>query len=435
LPPAEPPPAIVDAHVVAVTSSTAVISWQTNVATRGRTAFGLDAPTIWTEPDDEIALEHESVLAGLEATTTYQVYLHAVDPEQRAADAALAVTTGPPPEASAARTAGGRIVVDDSPFYGRAVWKPCSDGLASNLDDGINLFIGDGCSRDDRGLPGRLDGRGYSLVSAADADAAGRGVIGFYYPDEWDAFLESTVRRLDLADALVAPRAGRISFLTLTNHFYSRAEPLPQGKGMYPLLFAIPDVIGFDLYPLQGWCRPAFADVFDAQRELGRVSGGKPTFQWIEVAPMEHVCGTIGTLDPTPATVRAETWLAIAGGADSVGYFPNRWSPSIGAEITRTNAQIKALTPALLAPEIDASSDNPAIRVSARTLNGGLYVIAVNTAATTVATRISVEEIEGRSAAILGEDQPAAVVSDAGGFAASLDPLTARVYVFPPPGW
>jgi hypothetical protein len=103
-------------------------------------------------------------------------------------------------------------------------------------------------------------------------------------------------------------------------------------------------------------------------------------------------------------------------------------------EITRTNAQIKALAPALLAPEVDASSDNPAIRVSARTLNGALYVIAVNTAATTVATRISVEGIEGRSATILGEDQPA-VVSDAGGFAASFDPLAARIYVFPPHGW
>jgi hypothetical protein len=150
---------------------------------------------------------------------------------------------------------------------------------------------------------------------------------------------------------------------------------------------------------------------------------------------MEHVCGTIGALDPTPATVRAETWLAIAGGADSVGYFPNRWSPSIGAEITRTNAQIKALAPALVAPEIDASSDNSAIRVSARALNGALYVIAVNTAATTGSTRISVEGIGGRTATILGEDQRAAVVSDAGSFAASMDPLAACVYVFPPDEW
>jgi hypothetical protein len=258
-------------------------------------------------------------------------------------------------------------------------------------------------------------------------------VIGWYYPDEWDAFLESTVQPRDLADTIVAPRAGRISLLTLTNHFYSRAEPLPQGKGMYPLLFGIPDVIGFDLYPLQGWCRPAFGDVFDAQHELSTASGGKPTFQWIEAAPMEQVCGKVAALDPTPATVRAETWLAIAGGADMVGYFPNRWSSPIGTAIRRANSEIKALTPALLAAAVDAGSHEPAVRVSARGLNGALYVIAVNTSGTTVTARISVNGLDGRSAAALGEDE--VVASDARGFAASLGPLAARVYVFPPHGW
>ena len=119
---------------------------------------------------------------------------------------------------------------------------------------------------------------------------------------------------------------------------------------MYPVLFQIPDVLGFDLYPLQVWCRPAFGDVFDAQHELHDVSGGKPTFQWIEVARMEQPCRKHSELDPTPATVRAETWLSIAGGATRVGYFPNHWSGPIGQEITRTNREIKALTQALLAP-------------------------------------------------------------------------------------
>src|SRR5439155_1083218 len=87
------------------------------------------------------------------------------------------------------------------------------------------------------------------------------------------AFLQSTVTREDLAKSIPAPRTGRISFLTLTNHFYSRANPLPEGKGMYPLLMSIPDVVGFDLYPLQVWCRPAFSDVMDSQHELGRARG------------------------------------------------------------------------------------------------------------------------------------------------------------------
>src|SRR5207248_2029470 len=87
-----------------------------------------------------------------------------------------------------------------------------------------------------------------------------------------------------------------------------------------PVLFTIPDVLGFDLYPLQVWCRPAFSDVFEAQQELHSASGGKPTFQWIEVAPMEQPCHQNLSLDPSPSTVRAEAWLSIAGGADATGF-------------------------------------------------------------------------------------------------------------------
>jgi hypothetical protein len=282
-------------------------------------------------------------------------------------------------------------------------------------------------------LPGRLDGRAYSIVDTENIDATGRGAIGWYYPDEWDAFLESSVKRSELEKTIVGPRAGRVSFLTLTNHFYSRAEPLPQGKGMYPVLFSIPDVLGFDLYPLQVWCRPAFADVFDAQTELHTGSGGKPTFQWIEVAPMEHPCKKHAELNPTPVTVRAEAWLSIGGGADGIGYFPNRWNNSIGDEITRTNREIKALTPALLAPDANVRADTDALRVSARTLNGALYVIAVNTSQTTVQAKITVEGIAGRSATVFGGGT--AVAADAEGFSDSFAPLAARVYVIPPQGW
>jgi hypothetical protein len=203
---------------------------------------------------------------------------------------------------------------------------------------------------------------------------------------------------------------------------------------MYPVLFQIPDVLGFDLYPLQVWCRPAFGDVFDAQSELRSASGGKPTFQWIEVARMEQPCRTHSELDPTPQTVRAEAWLSIAGGATGVGFFPNHWSDPIGTEITRTDRQIKALTQALLAPIAAATSDNPTVRVSARTLNGALYVIAVNTTSTTVSARINVDGIAGRSATVLDGSGPA-VASDDRGFSDTFGPLDARVYVVPPAGW
>ena len=434
---APPPPldplTISDAQVVSLTSSSARVTWRTSVPAQAQTAFGLDAPTVWTQPNGDSVIEHESVLTGLAFSTTYTVYLHAVDEWNRGVTQTLTFTTGPMLNASAARTSGDQIWVDDEPFFPTAVWEQCSDMFGSNLADGINLFMGDGCENDGD-LPSRLDGRAYSIVRAEDAaNADGRGVIGWYFPDEWDAFLKGSVKRTDLAKDIPDARPGRISFLTLTNHFYSRAAPLPAGKGMYPVLFTIPDVIGFDLYPLQVWCRPAFGDVLDAQHELHSLSGGKPTFQWIEVARMEHPCRNNPALDPTPQTVRAETWLSVAGGANGVGYFPNHWSPQIGTEIARTNRELKALTQALLAPAANASSDADVVRVSGRTLNGALYVVAVNTSETTVQAKITVDGIAGRSATVLGSGQ--AIGADDQGFSDTFGPLDARVYIIPPAGW
>jgi hypothetical protein len=431
-PPPLEPLAISNIQVSGLTSSSARVTWQTNVPTLEQAAFGLDAPTIWTAPTSVVRIDHDSVITGLEFSTTYTAYLHAVDEWNRAQTATVTFTTGPMLDQSDARTNGSNIFVDDRPFFPTAVWAQCSDMFNSNIEDGINLFMGDGC-QDDTDLPTRLAGRAYSIVDSENPNATGRGVIGWYFPDEWDAFLQSNVKRADLADSIPAARPGRISFLTLTNHFYSRAEPLPQGKGMYPVLFTIPDVLGFDLYPLQVWCRPAFGDVFDSQHELREVSGGKPTFQWIEVARMEQVCNKHAELDPTPATVRAETWLSVGGGATAVGYFPNHWSGPIGQEIAHTNREIKALSQALLAPAVPASSDNGTVRVSAHSLNGALYVIAVNTSSSTMQAKISVEGIAGRSATVLGGG--AAVASDDQGFSDSFGPLAARVYVIPPAGW
>ena len=432
-PPLEPLE-IADAQVVSVTSSGARITWKTNVPAQAQTAFGLDAPTIWTQPSGDSLVEHESLLAGLEFGTTYQVYLHAIDEWNRATTTTVTITTEGMPDRSVASTNGSQIVVDNRPFFATAVWGQCSDGFNSNINDGINLFMGDGCSNEESSLPKRLDGRAYSIVNAENAGTAdGRGLLGWYYPDEWDAFLQGTVTRKDLEKSIAPPQTGRISFLTLTNHFYSLATPLPEGKGMYPTLMSITDVVGFDLYPLQVWCRPAFGDVMDAQRELGSTSGGKPTFQWIEVAPMEHKCNEHKQLDPTPETVRAETWLAVAGGASAVGYFPNQWSGTIGTEIARTNREIKSMSQALLAPVGAATSDASAVRVSTRTLNGATYVIAINTSSTALQAKITVEGIAGRSVVVVGGGQ--VVGADDTGFADNFGPLAARVYIIRPAGW
>src|SRR5262249_11925641 len=156
-----------------------------------------DAPTVWTPPSSAVRVDHESVITGLEFSTTYIAYVHAVDEWNRAQTASVSFTTGPMLDQSNARTSGTSIYVDDRPWFPTAVWAQCSDMFDSNIRNGINLFMGDGCQPDTE-LPDRLAGRAYSIVDSQHANATGRGVIGWYFPDEWDAFLASNVQRSDL---------------------------------------------------------------------------------------------------------------------------------------------------------------------------------------------------------------------------------------------
>src|SRR5205085_11128448 len=149
---------------------------------------------------------------------------------------------------------------------------------------------------------------------------------------------------------------------------------LAAGRGVYPGLIARAEVVGFDLYPLQVWCsRDRVGDVYDAQRELVRLAQGRPTFQWIETAKMQ--CPSVPV---TPATVRAESLLAIAGGARGLGFFPAQWSPAIGQAIAAVTRDVKALGPALLQTDAPAEPSPASIRATARSYGGALYVVAVN---------------------------------------------------------
>ena len=113
----------------------------------------------------------------------------------------------------------------------------------------------------------------------------------------------------------------KVTFLTLTDHFAPYMAPPHAGRGIYPGWFSRADVIGFDTYPLEGRCRyDRIPWVYQLQRTLVQMAGSKPTFQWIEAGPMEK-CFKV---DPTPTTLRAETWLAIAGGRARDRLLPRR---------------------------------------------------------------------------------------------------------------
>jgi hypothetical protein len=418
------PIAISDVHTLALSPFATTIAWRTSEPVASRIAYGGGTPTLWTA-EDPPALEHEAELTGLASSSSWNVWITARAEDGRTATEPFMLTTPPLAGTAAASTAGGAFRIDAQPYFPTIVWNACPDALPRLMSLGIDVFMANACGTASQ-QAAVLGNRGFALSDALDAPDAG--AVGTFLPDEWDTHLPgdltpAAAHKLAPSNGAPGPR-----FLTLTNHFYSRAAPLPQGRGMYPALIDTADVVGFDLYPLQNWCQwESFGDVFESQRELVALARGKPTFQWIEARRMD--CHD-AKLDPSPETVRAETWLAIAGGAHAIGYFPNDWSASVDAEIARTKREIQSLVPALLEPALPAQASNPQIKVSARVHNGALYVIAVNAGRSAASATFTVPLLGDRGLVSLAGDR--ATVAAGGAFSDIFAPLEVRVYISPP---
>jgi hypothetical protein len=422
-----PPPEIDSVRTVSLSPFSATISWRTSEPASSRLVYGLDGPVIWTAPT-ATATRHQATVTGLSFSSSYVLDVMATTADGRSAVADFLLTTPALTGPVNVSTGDGAILLDGQPSFPKMVWAQCPDAVAANLAVGIDLFMGNGCGTGAE-LASWL-GRSAFVLADAHEPAEGRaGTVGTHLPDEWDTHLPGDLTPAEAQRLVpVTPGSGP-RFLTLTNHFYSRAEPLPQGRGMYPALVSTADVVGFDLYPLQNWCRwESFHDVFDSQLDLVALARGKPTFQWIEARQMD--CHG-EQLDPTPETVRAETWLAIAGGAHAIGYFPNNWSAAVGAEIARTNHEIQTLVPALVEPAIAASpSVGSFVKVGAREHNGAVYVILVNASRVATTTTITVPALGDRMLRSL--DGQHSVLAAGGSFTDSFGPLEVRVYIAPP---
>jgi hypothetical protein len=416
------PITIGNVHTVAVTPFSATIEWKTSEPVSSQIAYGLDSPTIWTPADAE-ATSHVATVDGLVDGTSYRLRIDAKSNDGRTASSPLVVTTPSLPTRRTLSVSNDAFQLDGKPTFPTIVWAACSDQIPSLLAEGIDTFLGKNCG-DGSAEVAALGTRGHYI---GDAFApATTGAAGSFLPDEWDTFMPNVLTSADV-QSKIPDTVAHPSFLTLTNHFFSHAAPLPQGRGMYPALIANADVIGFDLYPLENWCRyDDFGTVFDSQRELTQLAAGKPTYQWIETAHMD--CAD-RSLDPTPQTVRAETWLAVAGGAHAMGYFPKDFSAEIGAEIARDKREMEALAPALVEPAIDATGSGN-VRVGAREHNGAVYVIAVNASREPSTSAINVPALGNRPLASL--DGSHSVTAANGSFTDSFGPLEVRIYVAAP---
>jgi hypothetical protein len=415
---------ISDVQTVSLSPFSATIAWRTSEPVSSSISYGLTAPTLWTAATDGV--EHTATVDGLHFSTSYQLWVNATAADGRTATLPYMLTTQAMDGTPTVSTGGGAILLDGQASFPTVVMAACQESFNQLLADGVDFFLDDHCANKDSEVS-MLAGKGFLVDQAWKPHVPGASAS--FLPDEWDTFLPGNLTAADAAQ-LVPNRGGGPRFLTLTNHFYSDAAPLPQGRGMYPALIAQADITSFDLYPMQNWCRydGNFHDVFDSQHELVALSGTRPTFQWIEARVMD--CRNDASLTPTPQTVRAETWLSIAGGAHAIGYFPYDWSADIGAEIRQEKSEIETLTPALLDSAIDANASDGRMRVGARQHNGAIYVIAINATRQSVTSTITVPALRNRTLTSL--DGTRAVTAANGAFTDTFGPLEVHIYISAP---
>ena len=426
--------------------SSATVTWKiTDVPAKVVVEYGVDDRYgIWSETTAVLeARSGQTTLTGLEPGTAYRFHVTAVSPlsrldatgsfttwaasaSPRAAIAAVAPSTASSTLFKNAPTTSSatNLTIDGAPFFPRLVWRQCPNAYADSLAAGINVFLGTSCTTP-AGQLNQLGGRAFSAVDVSHHGLSGPGLIGWHLPDEGDESVGSAAGQPNIHDS------GKVTFLTLTDHFAPYMAPPHAGRGIYPGWLARADVIGFDTYPIEGRCRfDLIPWVYNLQKTLVQMAGSKPTFQWIEAGPMEK-CFKV---DPTTASVRAETWLAIAAGARGIGYFPDVWEQPIRDTITSIDRDIVALAPALLdTPGTGIVGPSSSIRVGIRRHNGAVYAIAVNMSTKPVSGRLMVPALGDRALRVFGENRT--VTSQLSQIVDNFDGLGVHIYIAPPGGW
>ncbi len=440
--------AVADVRASALGPGSASLTWQAAGATRAWVELGRSAPFgVWypatRQPDGHFA----ATLTGLAPSTTYAFRVRSVSPAG-SADALGSVTTASIAGRSTATTTKGRFVVDGQRFFPLMAWWQCPDHVDALVGLGINVFMGGCKTKYGRDFLPALNGRAYSTLPVEDAfeGVDGRGLIGWNFHDEPEGY---GIPASALPDLPPASSSGRLRLLTSTYHFFRGAAPLAPDRGheIYAPYWAKADAVGFDLYPLEKLCshRLTLRNVYDIQRQLVQENPGKPTYQWIETGPLEGECFW-SPFRVTPATLHAEAWMAIAGGAAGIGYFTHTWrpngtpepswspfdvAPDVQTQMLKTNLEIGELAPALTGQEValKLAGRSPVV-VGARTFNKALYVIAVNPSYNPATAIIGLKGIGSRSFAVFGESRT--VQTRRSLLVDRFEPLAVHVYVAAP---
>jgi hypothetical protein len=422
----------------AASAASATVTWTTSVPTRGRIAYGVGGLYLYSARESSATTAHSVVLPDLAPSTSYEFEIVAAG-----ATATGTLTTSAAPTERRFGVDGARVTANGSLFFPVLSYYQCGASAAAAAALGINLFLQapyTGCMRANPNDFSTDPPPPSVSVLSDDYTDRGAGNAGWYLPDEPDGW---GIAPEQLPQLPSSSETGKLRVLNLSQHFYSGQAPLNDrfDRNDYKRFAALADIVGFDIYPIVKFCgRVSLLHVFRAQRELMTIyAPGKPTFQWIETSEMTGECPT---LHVTPEIVNAETWLAVAGGACGIGYFTNSWTgrlwnrwelaPGVEVQLARTVSQIRALAPMLCAAYADVTIPwDTSVAASSRTLNGALYVIAVNSSDKPTRIPFRVDALGGRTLDVLDENRtikPAKKVY----FRDTFGPYQVHVYVAAP---
>lgn len=409
---------------VAASASSATVTWQTTAATRGRVVYGVGGFYLYSARESTASTSHSVTLNDLNPSTTYAFRVGSVPGQVTTTARSSEVRFG---------TEGTRITADGSLFFPVLSYEQCADTLGRALAIGVNTFVQvpfTGCPQPVTVAPPYVLSDQYGAQNGS----------GWYLPDEPDGWGITPEQMPHLPPAV---ETGRLRVANVSQHFFSAQAPINDrfDRNDYKRFAALADVIGFDMYPIVKFCgRVPLIDMFRAQRELMTIyAPGKPTFQWIETSKMTGECPS---LQITPRVVNAESWLAITGGASGIGYFTNSWTgdlwnrwdfdPGVEEQIAKTVAGVQRLAPALCAAygNVVVPWDG-SVAASSRTLNGALYVIAVNASDKPTRVPFRVDALAGRVLTVLDEERTIKPLKKVY-FRDSFTPYQVHVYVAAP---
>ncbi|MHB8901822.1 MAG: hypothetical protein ACYC6Y_23960 [Thermoguttaceae bacterium] len=247
--------------------------------------------------------------------------------------------------------------------------------------------------------------------------------------------------------SMKAADPSRPVFLTLTGHFHPhfRQWTDDQQTQLYPQYIEASDVVGYDIYPIYGWNKPEWIYlVHDATKLLTSLGGRRPVYAWIETSRGGQWTGELERQkEVKPEHIRAEVWMAVCGGATSIGYFTHIWKPSFDSfgapeenrkALRQVNDQLTRLAPAILAPPAKATvsigaAGDAKLAVLAKEHDGRLWLFAVNydERLPRAEVVVSVEGLKA-GATVTVVDENRTIPAGDGSFADVFEPLAVHIY-------